>query len=451
MLWTTGLKGAVLAGAALLPLAAYAAAPGVPSAPERGRRYLLTRLYTPATMRADAYDTAWRHWGLKEKPAPADYARLFRERYGLHPAPYENGGLPMGLRWGELSFGLGKRKGMTVDCLLCHGGSIAGKSYVGLGNASLDYQAFFEETAGPAGRRVRPPFQFSNVRGTSEAGGMAVFLLGYRQPDLSLRVTRLDLDLHDDLCEDPPAWWLFKKKRTIYHTGGADQRAVRTLMQFMMGPLNFPSDFHRAEGDFKDIRQFLISLEPPKYPLPVDRVKAAKGEQLFKANCSRCHGTYGANWTYPNRIVPIEEIGTDRRRHDGFSKKLADYYDKTWFGQEYKGIRTRGYQAPPLDGLWATAPYFHNGSVPTVYHVLNSKARPKVFTRSYRTELSEYDPVRLGWKVEVLQRAPAAGSPIELRKVYDTTQPGRGNGGHTFGDKLTEEERMAVIEYLKTL
>ena len=102
--------------------------------------------------------------------------------------------------------------------------------------------------------------------------------------------------------------------------------------------------------------------------------------------------------------------------------------------------------------MWATAPYFHNGSAPTVYHVLNSPARPKVFTRSYRTGADDYDPLRLGWAVTVPERPPGAGaSGFERRKVYDTTQPGRGNGGHTFGDPLTEAERMAVIEYLKTL
>ena len=52
---------------------------------------------------------------------------------------------------------------------------------------------------------------------------------------------------------------------------------------------------------------------------------------------------------------------------------------------------TAGYQAPPLDGVWATAPYFHNGSVPTLAGVLNSKARPKVFTRSYHTGEEDYD------------------------------------------------------------
>src|SRR5262245_25333086 len=257
----------VLAAAALAAFPALAAGAAGEGPAARGRRALLTKIYSPPTMHAEAYENAWRHWGLAKKPAAADYDRLFRARYGLHPAPYANGGLPMGLRAGEVTLPLGKRKGLTVDCLICHGGSIAGKSYVGLGNASLDYQAFYEETSGPAGRRLKPPFTFSNVRGTSEAGGMSVFLLGFRQPHLQLRLKRLDLDLRDDLCEDVPAWWLLKKKKTMYHTGGGDVRSHRSLMQFMMGPLNFPSDFHKAEADFKDIRAFLLSLEPPKYPL----------------------------------------------------------------------------------------------------------------------------------------------------------------------------------------
>ncbi len=90
--------------------------------------------------------------------------------------------------------------------------------------------------------------------------------------------------------------------------------------------------------------------------------------------------------------------------------------------------------------------------MPTVYHVLNSKARPKVFTRSYRTDLDAYDAKRLGWKFEEVSAPDPRGvSPIEFRKVYDTSQIGRGNAGHTYGDKLTDEDRYAVIEYLKTL
>lgn len=418
-----------------------------------GKAALLTKSFNPPTMALTNYHNAWKNWGLKDKPHEKDYARLFRERYGLHPAPYPNHDLPMGLRQADGTLATGLAKGLTNDCLLCHGGAIFDQSYVGLGNTALDFQAFYEEVAGPGNRRVRPPFTFTNVRGTVEAGAMSVFLLGYREPDLSLRLVRRDLDLHDDLCEDTPAWWLFRKKKTMYYTGGADTRSSRALMQFMMGPLNFPSAFHKAEEDFKNIREFLASLTPPKYPLPVDKKRAAEGEVVFQDHCARCHGTYGEKWTYPNKVIPLKEIGTDARRYEGVTMKFGEYYAKSWFAHDYKPLASDGYQAPPLDGVWATAPYLHNGSVPTLYHVLNSKARPGVFTRSYRTDREAYDEEKVGWKIEVLEKAPdlKAMDAIEARRIYDTSKVGRSNRGHTYGDKLTEAERLAVIEYLKTL
>ena len=75
-----------------------------------------------------------------------------------------------------------------------------------------------------------------------------------------------------------------------------------------------------------------------------------------------------------------------------------------------------------------------------------------MFSRSFRGDLAEYDQRKVGMTFRTLANAPDSSLPaIERRRIYDTTLPGRGNGGHTFGDKLTEEERMAVIEYLKTL
>jgi mono/diheme cytochrome c family protein len=446
----------MLTAVILLLLFLPAALPADPSAAERGQKALLTRAFNPPTISLPAYQEAWRVWGDGVKEPPADYARAFMDRYGLHPAPYANGGYPMGLREASGLFG----KGLATDCLTCHGASIAGQSYVGLGNASIDYQALVEELAAAEGRSVKLPFRVSNVRGTTEAVAMSVYLLSLREPDLSIRGGRLDLDLHDDLCEDTPAWWLLKKKKTMYLTGGGDARSVRSLMQFMLTPLNPPSAFAREEATFADIQAYLLSLQPPTYPFPIDRDLAARGEKVFNHTCARCHGTYGEHWTYPNRIVPLDEIGTDPARSRGISEKAVAYYNRTWFAHEhtgwladdFPGRLTGGYQAPPLDGIWATAPYLHNGSVPTVYQVLNSKNRPKVFTRSYRTGKDDYDPQRLGWKITVLDKESDPSLPaIERRKVYDTTQPGRGNGGHTFGDKLTEEERMAVIEYLKTL
>jgi hypothetical protein len=436
---------------ALTALAASAAAPAVETPAQRGKRNLLSRSYNPPTMAATAVENAWKMWGRKEKPA--DYPEQFRRRYGLHPAPYPNDDLPMGLRFDRRVIGLINSKGLTTDCLLCHGGSIFGKSYVGLGNSTLDFLAFYEDMNGVPGRPAKAPFQFTRVRGTVEAGAMSVFLIGYREPDLTLRLTFKNYGLYDDLCEDTPAWWLLKKKRTMYYTGGGDTRSVRSLMQFMMSPLNFPSAFHRSESDFKDIREYLMSIEAPKYPMEVDRTKAAAGELVFKDNCARCHGTYGEKPTYPNRIVPLKEIGTDRRRYEGITEKFGEYYNKSWFAAEHKALASDGYQAPPLDGVWATAPYLHNGSVPTLYGVLNSKARPALYRRTFRTDRDVYDERHVGWKVTVLDAAPdpSGMTPVEFREVYDTSKPGRSNGGHTFGDGLSEADRMAVIEYLKTL
>lgn len=98
--------------------------------------------------------------------------------------------------------------------------------------------------------------------------------------------------------------------------------------------------------------------------------------------------------------------------------------------------------APPLDGVWATAPYLHNGSVPTLRALLESSTRPRFWRRDF--DSSVYDKEAVGWPYETLDSAEDAAT-------YDTTQTGYGNLGHTFGDPLTATERVAVIEYLKTL
>jgi RoxA-like, cytochrome c-like len=440
----------VLFAVLALPIFAGAVPATEPTAAERGYKALTQTAFIPASWRPKAYENAWRRWpGVLEKPA--DYDAAFRDYYGLHPAPYPNANLPMGFRPGTFLL----VKGIAMDCMLCHGGSIFGKSHVGLGNASLDVQAVFEDMSIADGRSGKLPFTFSNVRGTSEAGSFAVYLLGFREPDLKMKEWT-NLGLHEDLCEDTPAWWLLKKKKTMYHTGATDARSVRSKMQFMMTPVTPSTDFPRHEPAFQDIEAYLRTIDAPKYPLPVDRELAAKGEKLFRANCAECHGTYGEKWTYPNRIVPLDEIGTDPKRYRGIEARFGEEYNRSWFAKEepagFPVQATKGYQAPPLDGIWATAPYFHNGSVPTLYHVLNSKSRPKLFTRSFRTSEKDYDPVKVGWKYTELS-APPDGKlhPHEQRKIYDTSQPGRSNTGHTFGDDLSDADRMAVIEFLKTL
>ena len=82
-----------------------------------------------------------------------------------------------------------------------------------------------------------------------------------------------------------------------------------------------------------------------------------------------------------------------------------------------------------------------------------SKTRPALYRRTFRTDRDVYDERHVGWKVKVLESAPdpRGMSPVEFREVYDTSKPGRSNAGHTYGDGLSAADRMAVIEYLKTL
>src|SRR5262249_32579640 len=161
------------------------------------------------------------------------------------------------------------------------------------------------------------------------------------------------------------------------------------------------AQFEKEEATFADIQAYLLSLDAPKYPFAIDTRLAETGHKIFNNTCSRCHGTYCEKWTYPNKIIPIDEIGTDPNRFKGLTPAVGEFYNKSWFGQEKErgpvGAPV-GYQAPPLDGIWATAPYFHNGSVPTLAGVLNSKSRPKIFTRSFKTDEEAYDKVNVGWK-----------------------------------------------------
>jgi mono/diheme cytochrome c family protein len=275
----------------------------------------------------------------------------------------------------------------------------------------------------------------------------SVVLLSLRNSDLSFR--KFPLPLGANIPElDVPAWWLLGKKSTMYYDGRTDARSVRTNMQFMLGEKTL-AQFKELEPTYRDIQAFFNNLKPPKYPFPIDRDRAETGKILFNKTCAKCHGTYGDDPKYPNRIVELDEIGTDPARARGISPRFVAHYNSTWFGEDFPvAEEMTGYQAPPLDGVWATAPYLHNGSVPTLANLLKSSDRPSKFYRPPSTDFDYYDRVNVGWKFEV----PTEGAaPDKAKSLFDSQRFGLGNAGHTFGDKLTDDERSQVIEYLKTL
>jgi hypothetical protein len=421
---------------------------------ERGRNALTATGYLKPGWTDAAYRRAgalWSEGAPDPDKDPSAYAAAFMRHYGLHPAPFPNDGLPMGLRRGVT--GGGSKAGLQIDCMVCHGGSIGGSSYVGLGNTQLDLKALLNELTRADGRALPPStFVMNSSRGTVNAGMVAAVLLSLRNTDLSFRV--FPLPLGTNLPEmDVPPWWHMARKRTMYYDGRTDARSVRTSMQFLLGEKTL-QEFQELEPRFRDILAYFKSLKPPPYPFAVDRAQAGRGQSVFEENCARCHGTYGPGGSYPNKTIALDVVGTDPARALGMGLPLVKHYNATWFGVEYPVSETmKGYQAPPLDGIWATAPYLHNGSVPTLTALLNSPSRPSRFKRPPSTAFAHYDTANVGWKFEVVAPGPlpSSVSAQEGRGIFDASRYGLGNQGHTFGDSLDDDEREELIEYLKTL
>jgi processive rubber oxygenase RoxA-like protein len=98
------------------------------------------------------------------------------------------------------------------------------------------------------------------------------------------------------------------------------------------------------------------------------------------------------------------------------------------------------YESRVLNGIWATAPYLHNGSVPNLWELLKpAKERRTTFMVGSRV----FDPRNVGYDADQ--------SPFRNGRFVAEPANGNGNGGHEYGTKLTEDERWAIIEYLKTL
>jgi mono/diheme cytochrome c family protein len=214
-----------------------------------------------------------------------------------------------------------------------------------------------------------------------------------------------------------------------------------------------------VDEQFKDIQAYVASLRAPAYGRPIDASLAAKGKTVFDRDCTGCHGSYAArdeDESYPNLLIPLDAIGTDPVVANAgvvHTPELVDWYNRSFYGDITRMVPNDpfpGYMPPPLDGIWATAPFLHNGSVPTIELVLNSRARPKRWKR-FDLDSTHFDEDAVGWPWEAVTGAVEALPPAEQKLVYDTSAWSQSNAGHTFGDHLTTKERRAVLEYLKTL
>ncbi len=198
----------------------------------------------------------------------------------------------------------------------------------------------------------------------------------------------------------------------------------------------------------KRVRDWTWTLPPPPYPYARDAALSARGAAVYVQQCQACHGD--ARFREGVRsgarlglVDDIDRIGTDRHRLDSYTPAFAANQYSLFPDSRYrftKFRKTRGYANQPLDGIWLRGPYLHNGSVPTLRDLLNVPAeRPAVFYRGYDV----FDQARVGFVSDV----PQADGRSFFR--YDTRIPGNGNAGHLYGTTLADDDKRAIVEYMK--
>jgi hypothetical protein len=401
----------------------------------------------------------------------------------------------------DLPIGVSRRRRLGVDqvgfnCALCHTGTVrdapgaAPRIVLGMPSHQLDLQRLinFVLDCSLDNRMTR-----DTVLGRSreiEGGGPALFermLLRLGLVDrLKIQVLDLRNRIEPVLGDRVPHWGrgrvdTFNPYKSIQFNWPLDRLPPSELV----GAADFPSLWNQApregmhlhwDGDndsvdernlsaalgagvtpvtvdhaaMKRVRDWIWTLPPPTYPYPIDRALASRGASLYAQHCQSCHadnrfrdGVVAAG-TRVGQVVAIADIGTDRHRLDSYTDEFAAnqyalYPDSPYRFRHFR--KTGGYANHPLDGIWLRGPFLHNGSVPTLRALLDPpEARPAMFYRGYDV----YDRARVGFVSDVPR---ADGRDFSK---YDTSLPGNGNGGHVYGTTLSDQDKAALVEHLKT-
>ncbi len=462
-----------------------------------------------------------------------------------------------------------------VTCHGCHSGEVGTKAegndlgFIFGGSSATDLNLFLRDML-PLGYLASgvTPLNLTQTRGTNNASAVNIAFLFPQNGLPSLSGFLKILGSGSTGSMDSPPWWNMGHRPLKFVDGLFPMDAPRVDAVFytpFFGLFGGTSGKLGKEGmawmrqHGPDMNTWVETLKAPRYPYPVDTALAEAGSVLFheldmwaparnnpidrpegNGSCASCHGAYAPRYVndpdflatpelegMAGYVVPLRIIGTDKRRALTNTEGMLTTGASNFFGypetkgtendcgpqpqKRLRGDREIGYLAQPLYGVWASAPYFHNGSVPNVWEVLKPQDRKPIWRRvsaprlegaegnvvmGFDTDLERaYDKDKMGWKYDEIPcvNLPPMVKPgfncstkniyvtpwpqklleglygnltgawnldfpyirtienMENRKIYNTHMYSLGNEGHEFTAVLTDAERRAIIEYLKTL
>ncbi len=262
----------------------------------------------------------------------------------------------------------------------------------------------------------------------------------YKALQLNYPMHKVPVDELIGPADFPQIWNQAPREGLYLHWDGNNNSVDERNLGAALGTGATPTSLDYDSLDRVD--KWLREFPPPKYPYGINQALAAQGAPIYKQQCSSCHDFGSARI---GTTIPMAEIGTDPYRFHNYTYDLTVNQATLYAGFPWRFTHWRksdGYACQALDGIWARAPYLHNGSVPTLRDLLEPpEKRPPVFYRGYDV----YDPVNVGFVGNVTR----ANGRDFFR--MDRTVKGNDNGGHLYGTQLSPEQKNALIEYMKTL
>jgi hypothetical protein len=299
--------------------------------------------------------------------------------------------------------------------------------------------------------------------------------------------------LRTEVADSKPAVWWTLKYKTRWLLDGSIVSGNPVFTNFLWNELGRGTDLHELDAWLSKNEEVVNALtalvfanEPPRFSdifgeERLDLEAAKRGQPLFEAHCSGCHGSYAKAWDVPGvdgtvaeltrttRVdypspTPVLDVGTDLKRAQGM-QHFAAALNKLAISKAMGTVvePQAGYVPPPLDGIFARYPYLHNQSVPNLCALLTpASERPQTFWMGPDVDPeTDYDFDCVG-----LPAGPVGGVGKDVpaswkedpRREMDTTRPGLSNQGHDAflinddGEPVLDAaQRRDLIEFLKTL